>query len=243
MIQSESAARPPRDKPDRFPDQTEWVRGLLTGGRETDAIRHVMTMYRPALSAYFAGSSFRHRFPSDETPESAVDGFFGDQMARPGFLSSWLQARSRFRYWLLVSFVHHMRHRLRREHAEGRKRERYAARVARVPRDQVRDRFDAELGRGALQAAIARAEEACREQGRSDDWRTFIEHVIDERSYNEIGRRDGLTYRQVANRVRFAQKRFVEALREVLSLGGAASIEDVRRELARLEEAMSRCRS
>jgi DNA-directed RNA polymerase specialized sigma24 family protein len=216
---------------------------MLVGGREKDAIRHVMEMYRPALAAYFAGSSFRHRFQSDETPESAVNGFFGDQMGRPGFLSSWLQARSRFRYWLLVSFVNHMRHRLRQERSEERRREKLARNSARTSRDVVRDQFDAQLARGLVRAAMLEAERICRAEGREQDWLTFLAHFIDDRPYGELAAAEGVGTREIANRVRFAQKRLVKCMLETLSLNGSATREELHRELSHLEEAMSRWRS
>ncbi|MFO0873506.1 MAG: hypothetical protein U0575_05985 [Phycisphaerales bacterium] len=225
---------------DRFPDETQNVRDLLVAGLERDAVRHVMGAYRSALCAYFAGSSFRRRFPADETPESAVDEFFAEQVLREGFLRSWLGRGSRFRYWLLVAFVNHLRHRLRREHSEHRRRERLAERIQRPPRDAVRDRFEAELVRGLAREAMAIAEAECRSEGRGDDWRTFLAHVIDGRSYNELAAQESMTYRQVANRVRFAGARVGTALRRLLVVDGCAKA-DLDREILHSIEVLTRC--
>lgn len=216
---------------------------MLRAGRESDAVRYVMESYRFALAAYFAGSSFRHRFPNDESADSAVNQFFGDQMLRPGFLSSWLNAQSRFRYWLLVSFVNHMRHRLRRERSEMKRREELPKRQQRAPRDQVRDRFDADVARGLVRSAVQLAEEACAREGRTEDWQTFMDHFLNDRPYNEIAARDGLSYRQVANRVRFAQKRLVEGLKTLLSTSRTADPNTMRQELSHMLEVIERCRS
>ena len=232
---------PDTPRVDRFPDETERVRGLLVAGLDRDAVRHVMAAYRSALAAYFAGSSFRRRFGADETPESAVDEFFGEQVLREGFLRSWLGRGSRFRYWLLVAFVNHLRHRLRREQSAQRRLERAALRTERPPRDVVRDAFEAELVRGMTREAMAIAETKCREEGREDDWRTFIAKVMDDRSYNELAEHESLTYRQVANRVRFAGARVGGALRTLLLVNGCPK-EDLDREILHSIEVLKRCR-
>jgi len=216
---------------------------MLVRGHEKDAIIHVMEMYRSALAAYFAGSSFRHRFPSDETPESAVEDFFGHQVGREGFLTSWLHARSRFRYWLLVSFINHMRHRLRQERSEERRRETLARTSARLPRDVVRDQFDAQVARGLVRSAMLEAERVCREEDREQDWQTFLAHFIDDRPYTDLAAAEGVSRREIANRVRFAQKRLVKCMLETLSLNGSTTRQQLHQELSHLEEAMSRWRS
>src|SRR5262245_46707648 len=50
------------DRPDHFPDHTADMRSMLQKGRSEDAIQHVMRAYRPALAAFFNGSSYRRRF-------------------------------------------------------------------------------------------------------------------------------------------------------------------------------------
>lgn len=216
---------------------------MLTSGQEAEAIRLVMEMYRPALVAYCAASSFRHRFPQDETPESIVNQFFADQMGREGFLSSWLRAKSRFRYWLLVSFVNHMRYRLRGERAEERRREKLAERQPRLPRDEVRVRFDAELARGLVRTAMKAAEQACRDEGREMDWQTFVAHSLDGMTYGDIAAAESVTLRVVANRVRFAQRRLQQSMAAALSLDGSSSHQELIDELERLKEAIAQWRN
>lgn len=241
-----SGAPPIRDpRPDRFPNATEAVRELLLAGDDSAAAVRVMGLYRGALVAYVLGSSFRRRFPADEDAESLVNGFFADQVGRPGFLRSWLGRGSRFRYWLLVAFVNHLRHQLRRERAEQRRRdvlvERGRDQRERLPRDVVRDHFDAELARGVAREVLRLAHQSCIEQGRCDDWQTFREHALDGRTYGEIAERDGLTHRQVANRVRYAGSRVQSAVRQVAVLTGTPESE-LPGELERWSEALTRCR-
>ncbi|HMN96106.1 MAG TPA: hypothetical protein PKC43_01265 [Phycisphaerales bacterium] len=231
---------------DRFPNATESVRELLAVGSEPDAAALVMSLYGGALAIYFLGSSFRRSLPSDESAESVVNDFFAEKVGRPGFLSSWLGRGCKFRHWLLVAFANHLRHRIRRERSEQRRREIVAGRDAacpgRMPRDVVRDRFDAEFARSAAREVMRVGQESCERAGRGDDWRTFTEHVIDGRTYGELADRDGLTQRQVANRVRFAGSRLQLAVRRVLSVTGTPEAE-LSREVDRWLEALERCRT
>lgn len=228
----------PRVAQDHFPDETGNIREYLKLGDEKAAMHHVMRAYRSALAVYFNGSSFRWRFNDIESGECAADDFFADRVGRSGFLQSWLNGSSRFRYWLVVSFVNHLRHRLRKERSEQGRLVRLADRTQRVPRDLVRDRFEAELARGLMSEAHALAEQTCNEEGRSEEWRTFVRHYIDGRSYKELMSEQGKSHLQISNQVRHATMRLRQSFRKLLSVQGG----DPDRELHHLMEVFERCR-
>jgi DNA-directed RNA polymerase specialized sigma24 family protein len=216
------------------------MREILHEGRSADAIQHVLRAYRPALAAYFNGSSFRRRFDS-ESAESVVDAFFADQLSKRGFLESWLAKSSRFRYWLLRTFINWMRYQLRKERSEERRLERISERAPRSGRDTARDAFDAASARGVVREAVAMASERCVAEGRAADWSAFLEHFLEGRTLAEIAERTATPHKTVKNQVRHGGIRLAQAFDEVLRPLCGSDEAARAEEIARMKEALQRC--
>lgn len=221
-------------KRDVFPTtQRTWIGEEVdrSGADRGELNRHIMSVYAAPLRVYFLGTG--SRWLGD--PDEIVAGFFGDRLAREGFLRDWHRTEMRLRRWLMNAFSFYLSE-LRRRHHRDRHVGGEVPDVAATdpPPERLADRA---FGESIVAEAIRTAQAKCEAGGMQDHWGVFIRHTCDDIPFAELATDYGVSSARAAVMSRTAGRHFRKALRASLVSDGASE-SDVDKEIWKLLEAL-----
>jgi len=202
------------------------------GAGASEARRHVMERYAAPLAVFVRGSSLSRLGDADDL----VHGFFAARLSDAAFLAAWSRSGMRLRRWLMNGMLFYGQ-------GVARDRAREAQRGSFVEPAALEQRLDGGASAEAdferawalamVREATARAEDALRTEGRSEDFEIFRRHAIDGRPYGQFARDFGRTEQQCAGATRLVAQRVRAALAELLREEGVPDAE-LDAELARV---------
>jgi hypothetical protein len=151
-------------------------------------------------------------------PQDLVQGFLADRTSRADYFLRWRGSGKRLHQWLAAGLSFYGLEALHQLQRDGRHLE--------VPADLPSAEPEAHLAleqatlRSFIEESMRRAERVCQERGQEQHWKIFMRRSHGNEGFSKIAESFSMTPAQAVVLMRTGRKRFVEALREVLSDDG-----------------------
>jgi len=196
--------------------RTTWIGSRLeAGGQGLVEVRdYVMRIYAGPLMTFCRHSPMGRW--SD--PQDLVQGFLADRTSKADYFLRWRGSGKRLHQWLASGLSFYGREALHRKQREGQFLE--------VPDDlagpevEAHEALERATLRSFIEEAMRRAARECAQRGQAQHWQIFMQRSYGHESFRSIATRMNMTPEQAVVLMRTGKKRFLKALREVLSDDG-----------------------
>lgn len=212
--------------------QNTWIKGKLeqTSHAWMDLTNHVMEVYAHPLRVYLLGTSFRRV----GDPDDIINGFFADRLKSKDFLHKWRESGKKLRYWLITAFKFYLY-----EYVRALKQQKKFKELPDAIPDSSQETLETSMFRAfkveLVRKAVKQAEERCREENLAVHWQIFMLHTYQGLPYAALVDQFGITRERAAVMNRTAEKRFTQAVRDLLCKEGTTA-KDIDKEINSLLE-------